>query len=181
MSHYKVFHPDHEIRGQLLVDCENAIGRSRTRPLFEKHGLVNIDPQAWYSEQQWLDVLSDMADLGDPMFDFVSLGIKIAENVTFPPGFDSLPLLTVLQNGSRVFHMNSRGSETGEITVETLNDKHVKLAFRVPDPDDFWYGIVFGYVRRCMPKGTHFTVFYDKEIPRREQGGEVTIIHVEWA
>ncbi len=180
MSHYKVFHPDHELRGQLLIDCENAIGRSRIQPLFEKHGLVNIDPRAWYPEQQWLDVLSDMADQGNAMFDFVSLGIKIADNAMLPPGFSSLPLLTVLQNANSIFQLNSRGTETGEITTEVLGDKHAKLTFRVPDPDDFWYGILFGYVRRCMPQGTHFTVSYDKEVPRREQGGEVTVMHVEW-
>ncbi len=178
MRHFTAFHPDHMMYGQNILAHERAIGSDRIHPLLEKHGLAQIDPQAWYPVQKWLDVLSDMADEGGAMFDFVSVGMKMVDNAIFPPELEKLPLLEVLKMVDKVYPMNNKGTDVGYVRCEVVNDKHVKMYVRVPAPDDEWYGIIYGYVRRFAPKGAHFTVHYDRDIPRRDQGGDVTIIHV---
>jgi hypothetical protein len=35
-------------------------------------------------------------------------------------------------------------------------------------------------MRRLAPPGTQFTIYYDDDILRRDLGGDVTVIHVEW-
>jgi hypothetical protein len=33
---------------------------------------------------------------------------------------------------------------------------------------------------RRYARGSRWTVYFDPDVPRREHGGEVTIIHVKW-
>jgi hypothetical protein len=180
MPRYQVFSPDHEGPGQVLLDFANAVDAEEILPYFEKHGLTNIDPKAWYPHQKFLDVLSDISENPSAMFNFVSIGMKQAENAIIPPEFANLPLLTLLQGTGEVFKLNNRGSNVGELRCEVVTDHHIKMIMRIPQPDDLWYGIFYGYVRRFIPKGKHFTVYYDHEVPRRDEGGEVTIIHITW-
>jgi hypothetical protein len=181
MTRWHVFHPDHEFPGQLLIDLANAIGSEDIMPYFEKHGMTNIDPKAWYPMQKLIDIYNEMQEAkSGTMFDFVSIGMKEAEQAIIPPQLQSLPLLSVLQSVGEVFKLNNRGTDPGEIKCEIVADKHVKMILRVTTPDDLWYGILYGYVRRFVPKGGHFTVFYDKDIPRRDEGNDVTIIHITW-
>lgn len=181
MAQWKVFNPDHEVTGQVLLDFANAVGGEEIVTYFERHGLTNIDPKAWYSMQTYLDVLSDIANTRrGGMFDFVSIGMKQAENVIVPPEFESLPLLTILQGSNNVLKLNNRGTDFGDIKCEVVSDKHVKLILRVPQPDDLWYGIYYGYVRRFRPKGSEFTVAYDPSALRKDTGGDTTILHITW-
>ena len=181
MPDWQVFSADHEIPGRILIDLANAVGSDEILPFYQAHGLNHIDPEAWYPQQTVLDIYSDMAShKGGTMFDFVSIGIKEAEQANIPPRFQSLPLLANLQAIGEVFKLNNRGSDCGEITCETVDDHHVRMVMRIPQPDDIWYGIFYGYVKRFVPPGTDFTVSYDPDIPRRDKGGRQTIIHIRW-
>jgi hypothetical protein len=143
--------------------------------------MTNINPKAWYPQQKMLDIYNDMeSSQAESMFDFVSIGMKQAENAIVPPQFASLPLLTILQSVTEVFKLNNRGTDIGEIHCETVNDNHVKIILRVTTPDTIWYGIFYGFVRRFIPKGKPFTIAFDPDVPRREEGGDVTIIHIKW-
>jgi len=178
---WHVFSEDHVIPGQLMVDFKNAVNADEIMPYFEKHGLSTIDPAHWYPMQDLLDIYNDMAATKDgTMFDFVDIGMKTAEQAIVPPEFASLPLAVILQGSVQVFPLNNRGSDIGEVSVEMVNDKHAKITMRVPQPDDLWYGVYYGYTKRFSPPGTRFTVFYDKDIPHRDLGGEKTIIHITW-
>jgi len=181
MPQYKVFHPDHETLGRTLLDFENAVGGESIQPFFQKHGLVNIDPDAWYPEQKLLDVLSDISEQRNAMFDLVSIGLKTIEQAVIPPEYEGLPLMTILEGANDAYQLNCRGTDIGEVRCEVVTPQHVKMICRFPDPDDYWYGIFYGYVKRFSPKGTSFTLSYDNDIPRRDKGGDVTIIHIAWS
>jgi hypothetical protein len=180
MTQYKVFHPDHETLGRTLLDFEDAVGGENIQPYFQKHGLVNIDPDAWYPEQKLLDVLSDISGQKNSMFDLVSIGLKTVEQAVIPPEYASLPLLTILENANETYKLNCRGTDIGGVQCEVVSSKHVKMICRFPDPDDYWYGCFYGYVKRFSPRDTNFSLYYDKDIPRRDKGGDVTIIHITW-
>jgi hypothetical protein len=178
---WQVFNADHEIPGRILIDLANAVGADEILPYFQKHGLTNIDPDAWYPEQKLLDVYNDMSDTKDgTMFDFISIGIKEAQQARVPEAFTKMPLLEILQGIAQVFKLNNRGTDYGEVWCETLDDHHVKIHMRTPQPDDLWYGAYYGFVRRFLPPGTHFTVAYDDSVKRRDLGGEVTILRISW-
>ncbi len=182
MPHWHVFSADHEFPGQVIIDLANAVGSEEIMPYFKKHGLTNIDPKAWYPQQKLLDIYNEMeTSKSGTMFDFVSIGMKEAEQAILPAQFQSLPLLSILQGVGEVFKLNNRGTDPGDLKCEVVTDKHVKMVLRATTPDNLWYGIFYGYVRRLAPKGTHFTVYFDENVPRRDNGGDVTIIHITWS
>ncbi|MBI5958326.1 MAG: hypothetical protein HY866_06320 [Chloroflexi bacterium] len=182
MAPYKLFHPDHEYLGQVLMDFQNAVEGESIHSIFKKHGLTNIQPQAWYPAQMFINILNDMKESRTmQMLDFVSIGMKQVENAVMPPGLAQLPLIDILRSMDTAYQMNNRGTDIGEIRCEVIDAHHVRLIFRVPQPDDIWYGVCYGYMRRLAPEGTHFTVYYDEHQPRREDGGEITIIHISWS
>ena len=180
MSRYELFHPDTEIIGQAILDFGEAVGSEQFQVFFERNGLVDIQPDRWYPAQKWLDVLNDIADTGSAMFDFVSIGIRQLELAVIPPEFDAMPLIDILKNLEEAYRLNYRGADIGSITVELVDDKHVKVIIRSFEPDHLWYGNLHGLMRRFAPKGLDYTITYDSDVPRREEGGDVTIIHVKW-
>jgi hypothetical protein len=48
-----------------------------------------------------------------------------------------------------------------------------------PYPSDFDYGIIYGFVRRFLPKGSDFVV-QRKESPCRQKGDDMCIYDVTW-
>jgi len=180
MPHYQLFHPDTEILGQAILDFETALGSERFRPILEKHGLTRIDAQTWYPAQKWLDALSEIAETSTAMLDFVSLGIRQLELAVMPPEFEQMPLLEVLESLDAAYRLNYRGTDIGGIRVEVVDGKHVKVIIRSFEPDNLWYGNMHGLMRRFAPPGSRWTVYFDPDVPRREQGGEETVIHIKW-
>jgi hypothetical protein len=77
------------------------------------------------------------------------------------------------------YRMNYRGTDIGEVRAERVDDTHVRIIIRSFEPDNLWYGNMHGLMRR-FARGSRWTVYFDPDVPRREQGGEVTIIHVRW-
>ncbi len=182
MPHYQLFDPNTEILGQVILDFEQAVGSEHFHPIFEQHGLVNLDPDAWYPAQAWLDVLNavSVSGSGQSMFDFVSIGIRQLELAAVPPGFEDLPLVDALCAIEDAYRLNYRGSDIGGIVAEVIAENHVRLIIRSFEPDDLWYGNIYGFMRRFAPGNVRFKVAYDPDLPRRDQGGEVTVLHVTW-
>jgi hypothetical protein len=183
MSRYEAFDPNTEILGQAMLSFVECSNKETLIPFLGKHDLSNIQPDQWYPVQRWLDVLSDIAEQHVGMeatFDFVSVGIKTAETVVYPPQFLALPFEEAMFLSNEGYQMNHRGGDAGEYVVEKIARKHLRVTVRAPYPSDLTYGLLYGQARRFLPPGTPFTVTYDPDVPRPEQGGSHTIIHIEW-
>jgi len=181
MGKYQSFDPKAEVIGQSMLGFLQCLRREEVAPYLTKHGLTDIRPDQWYPVQKWLDVLSDLSEqkAGGAMFDFVAIGMKVSELSEFPPEIKTMPFAEVAISGGRqAYQMAHRGGDIGEITGEIVSAKHIKVCYKTPYPDDFWYGGLYAFARRVL--SGHFTVYYDEETPRREHGGEYTIIHVTW-
>jgi len=164
MAKYKAFDPKSEVIGQSMLGFIQCIRHEEIAPFLTVHGLDDIKPDRWYPLQKWLDVLSSLAAdrPGQAMFDFVAAGMKVAE----------LMMLGEIYQGAH------RG-DVGETTLEVVSVNHIKVINRVPYPDDFMYGANYGAARRFI-KDKRFTVYYDEKEPRREQGGQRTVVHITW-
>lgn len=180
MTKYRVFHPDHEIIGHVVQDIEAAIGGEHLYPIFAKHGLAKVDPNSWYSMQDFLNALKELDEGGNAIFDLVSAGMNTVENLVVPPEFTSLSPFDMLAQSDALYHTHSRGTDIGYIAVEQVANSHVVLTYHAPLPDDYWYGIVYGFCRRFFPPHTAAKVYFDTTMLRREEGGEDTVIHVTW-
>lgn len=180
MAKYNLFHPDTQIRGSVMLDFQQAVGSDKFIPILEKHGLTGLSPDRWYPAQPWVDVLNEISGLGGAMMDFVSMGMRQMELVNWPPEFARMSLLEVLQSLNEVYHEYYRGTDVGSIHVEAVGARHLKVIVRSFEPDNLWYGNIYGLARQFAPKGSHYTVEYDPDLPTREEGGDATIFHIEW-
>ena len=180
MPTYKLFSSDTEVIGQALMDFEQAVGGENFRPLLDKHGLKNIQPDEWYPGDRWVAVLNEISDMGNSMFDFVSIGINQISTLVMPPELEDLSLLEKIHMAEEIYKMNYRGTDVGSVTVEAIGDTHAKIMIRSFEPSDLWYGAAYGFMKRFASEGTDFKVYYDADVLRHEQGGENTIIHIEW-
>lgn len=178
MSKHHVFSNDHEQLGQMFLDIRHAINSEAFFPVFERHGLGEIDPEAWFPLQNFLDVLNEIEEQGG-MFDLISIGKKIGEDIDIPDDMRVLPFFQLLNLAPEIYKMHNRGSDIGWILVEEVDDKHHKLILCVPDPDDLWYGIFYGFSRRHLPSDQRFSIYYDPDEPRRNEGGSRTILHLK--
>jgi hypothetical protein len=179
MKRYLAFDPNNEIIGQSLIAIANAIGSEEFIDIFIQHHLTNVDPTQWYPEQQFLDVLSDIAERGGGMFDFVSIGMNMIANGVFPPALDTMPFEQIISN-SAAFALNTRGPKPKSMKIDVLGPKHIVRRYIAPEPDDYWYGVAYGYAKRFLAPGVKFRVYYDPNVPRRDNGGEETLVHIEW-
>ena len=177
---YKPFHPDHEFLGRTVLNLQTALGTGRVQDIFVKHGLGEVDPDAWYPAQLWFDAINEIADDQSSTMDFVGLGMKSVENAVVPAETPAIPVSTFLEGSARTYPLHNRGTDIGSVQGVVVNDHHVKMVLRMPHPDDFWYGVYYSFISQLLSERTSFIVYYDQEIPRRDQGGEVTIIHIEW-
>ena len=179
---YQSFDPAAEVDGYSMLSLIQCLRKEEIHPFLVRHGLTNIEPEKWYPVQKWLDVLSDLAEVrpGQAMFDFVAVGMKIMETAQFPPELAAMPFAQVVMGLAENHPTHHRNGYTGKLTCELVGYNHAKITVRAPYPDDMWYGIMYGAAKRYLPHGTSFTVFYDEAEPRREQGGEYTIVHIKW-
>jgi len=180
MSQFELFHPDTQILGRAILDFQHAEGAERLYAILQRHGLTDLDPNTWYPAQPWVDALNDIAGSRGAMMDFVSLGMRQMELIEWPVEFDQMDLVDALHALDELYRMNYRGTDVGGIYVEVIRDGLVKVHIRAFEPDDLWYGNLYGFVKKFMRHNSNFIVSYDNSQPRRDEGGEETVIRIEW-
>ncbi len=181
MTQYKTFGPDAEVFGAAMMAFVKSINYTNFSQILAHHGLETINPNSWYPQQVWLDVFSDIANRPGFSTDLVSIGMKIVETAVMPPEVQSLPFMDVALSFNQGSYLaNNRGKDVGGIEAQVIDPHHVVMIDRTPYPDDFVYGAYYALARRFLPNTT-FTVKYDEQIPRREQGGTETRVHIQWS
>lgn len=180
MSKYTVFSPDHEVLGAAIITYRDSVNLDHYADFYVEAGLGDVQPDQWYPFQKVLDVLNAIAERGGEMMDFVSIGMAVGRNAPVPPEVSSLPFAQILQTMGKAVEQTNRGANRGYTIFEQVSPTHIKLNIRDSSPDDLLYGTIYGYAKRFLPDGYRFTVRFDPDSPRRELGGDSTILHIEW-
>jgi hypothetical protein len=180
MPRYNAFDPATELTGMTVMALIVNIHHADIAPILERHGLDRVDPQRWYPLQSVLNVLSDVSENPDAMANFVSIGMAAA-NIGYNALADSAKKMSLDQFFTlygQVYQERHRG-DAGYVTSDKLNNHHLVIRMKIPYPDDLYYGVIYGYVRQFLSRSkTPFSLKYDETQPRRDQGGEETIVHV---
>jgi hypothetical protein len=180
MPIYKARDPNTEIIGASILGAVQCMNKEHVLPILEAHGLTDTKPNVWYPLDDWLAALSDMSERGSAMFDFVAIGVKVVETAVMPPEYEALPYEHRMMALNTAYQAQYRNGDVGELIVERAGARHFKVTDTGPAPSDLLYGALWAQARRGLPAGTDFTVKYDETAPRKEKGGESTIIHVTW-
>ncbi|MFP4321828.1 MAG: hypothetical protein ACLFTK_05175 [Anaerolineales bacterium] len=180
MSNIEALGPDAEVLGGAINGFVGAVNSENIIPYLEQVGMTHIDPDAWYPKQMYIDLWNIiLQDSHSSMMDFVSIGMTIAETA-WPAELDGQPFEDILLGWGEQFDVVNRGEDRGYVRPEKLGPNAYALAIRTPDPDDLHYGIVYGVCKRFLPHGVHFKVAYDDATPRRDFGGDETVILITW-
>jgi hypothetical protein len=138
---------------------------------------------AWYPLQDVLDLFNELAVTGNRSHYFVGIGIAVANNTSagLPEQMRNLSLIEFLNGYEQIYLTRQRcreGGDKGYLRPEQIDEGHIIVRMRVPYPDDLFYGILYGLTRHFRPAGKGFSVRYDPDLSRREQGGSETVIHI---
>lgn len=181
MKTYATFAPNVEVHGGYMLSFVECINKQDVAPSLERMGIAQIDPAVWYPQRLWVAIFNDMLTRlkGTAFPSFVAIGMKLAE-APFPPEIASATYPEFMSHLSEIYQGAHRGGDPGSYHSKVVSDHHVIVTARAPYPDDFVYGMIYGFARRFLPKGTSFTVKYDDATQRADEGGEYTVLHITW-
>lgn len=114
------------------------------------------------------------------MFDLLAFGLAVADTTELPSSANNGTFEDLLPAIDAVYQMNHRG-KVGNCFVEQVGDHHVQITLTAPYPSDQMCGVLYGLASRFLPSETPFTVQYDETVPKKEEGGEATVLHLMWA
>jgi hypothetical protein len=180
---YQVFEPGIEVSGVSAQALTSCIVHNQIEELLIQYNLNHIETDAWYPLQDVLDLLNELALAGNRAQYFVSIGIAVANNTYagLPEQMRSLSLIEFLHSYEQIYLARQRcrkGGDKGYLRAEQVDEHQIIVRLRTPYPDDLFYGILYGLTRHFRPAGKGFSVRYDPNLLRREQGGSETVIHI---
>ncbi len=179
MEALTAFDPRTEVLGQAMLALVECIRSDYILPILDRHGLSDIDREAWYPHQDWLDVFKDIAS--DPSAatpTLVAAGMKFAETAMFPPEISTLEDALIAINDG--YQLNHRNGYAGEYAVVIMGPGHIQVIDHTPYPDDFTYGLIYALAHRFSPEGAYPIVRHDPDSPCRKQGADTCTYDVEW-
>jgi len=175
MAEFMVYHSDSEVSGQVMLDSIHAMGRA-ARSVVNKHIIGELDPDGWYPQQTWLDILREAAD--EMQLDLLTIGNRVAANFQMPDGAFSLSRLLELVEDS--YHTTHRHADPVHVSATQVAEREVHIVDNSPYPDEFQYGVIFGLFQKLMPMDANLTVRYDDGAPTRSDGADATTYIVTW-
>ena len=170
--------PKQEVIGQLAMSNFQNILHSEIDPLLEKHDLVGLKPDQWYSHQNVLNLYRDIESGKTNVTDnLVAIGTKGVDNVVLPPEMQSLD--AILSAQTIMYQLNLRPIAEGEgLFPVKISDNHYQIRMNAPYPVDLMYGFYWALINRFRPQGASFKVqVVDNPHPDTEPG---TIYDITW-
>lgn len=149
--------PEAKVLGQTVIAFSENLMADEVKPLLPKHGLDNIDPEAWYPHQNWLNVLKDLEQTDSASTTFVAFGKKVVETAAMPPEMKTIP--DVLNALHAIHHMNLQNIPEEEgYFIEKIADNHYHVHHNTPNPEEAIYGFIWGLAARFRAQGEDFVV-----------------------
>jgi hypothetical protein len=175
--------PGLEVAGLTTLSFVNNLDSVNYAELVAKHGLDNVDTEAWYPLNSVFGLFNDIVAQNRGSSPFVAMGIKIAEQSPFPPELrNKLTLVGILDGWQDHYEASHRGGTFPPVITKKVDDKHYRLILSEHHlyPFDLVYGMAYGFCRLLLGVEANFTVKYDEVHTPYGDHGDKVIIHVSW-
>lgn len=179
MEKFTAFDPKTEVIGYTMTSFLDCVTHTEVVPIVRAHGVENIDPDQWYPQQLWLDILTDIVHQPNAMENLVAVGMKLAEKIIFPPSVTTIK--EALAGGSVAYQKNHRNGNPGYVTYEDAGPTRVLLTVNTPYPDDFMYGTRYGYARRFLGGHRDLRVHQSNRLVYRRPEDPPLVLEVQWS
>ncbi|MCD4685162.1 MAG: hypothetical protein K8S97_04415 [Anaerolineae bacterium] len=177
MVEFIAFDPNVETKGAAVLATLAAL-QSDASAILHRHGITEVDADAWYPQQACLDALKEisrMPELGT--LGLVIIGIRIPELADWPDDITSTTVEDALNSINTAYQMNHRNGDIGYYHAERVDDTLIRVTCENPYPSDFDYGIIYGVVKRYAPSGVSFQVTR-APFPSRLNGDDMCVYKV---
>ena len=172
--------PNFEGNGAWLLATFGSVKKEEIGPIFKKHGLdpALINPNQWYPVQPFFDVFKDIAT-GDANIseNLVALGMTVGDTFPLPPVINSFR--DFMQNIHAAYDIATRNRAPNDgYQVQFLSENHVVITDNTPFPSDFFFGLLWGFARRLLPKEQKFSV-----VPRQTasiDNDDASVFEITW-
>lgn len=152
---YQASSPQAQVLGANVTALLGTLTDHTLRPLVEEYGFGTIDPEIWYSQQDFLDVIRAVEERLT-WEELVAIGMNGANLVDFPMNTPLEDMLAQLPPAYHYFHHQVSGSEGYSLEH---GDRHMAVVCNVPYPPFVLYGLIHGLIRRfCAADPRRFTV-----------------------
>jgi hypothetical protein len=155
-------------------------GKEERIEILEKHGLANLDENAWYDLQKWLDAFKELSESVWASTLFI-IGKEIPSKAKFPPDIDSIE--KALYSINIAYHMNHTEGDIGsyDVTMFDAAQRKAVMVCRNPYPSDFDRGILAAIVERFKPQdSTSVEVRLDLSKGSRVNGNDSCTYLISW-
>lgn len=144
--------PGAEMVGQSIADWTDNLEKEITDPVFQKHGLHNIDPDAWYSLEIVVDLYQEMLQSSGGGMALVAMGKASAGPVQEIFKFKSYQ--EFLDGAGKPFRAAIRNipDEYG-LTVVQKGEKHYEITNNSVVPNDMIYGYLWEMLKLIRQPG----------------------------
>lgn len=151
--------PQAEINGQIMISFSDNLEANIIKPILEAHGVANIDPEKWYSQQLWLDILKDIQHklAGEATSALVAMGRQVVKNAVWPESVKSIPDALNVLHFIHQSNLRNIPEEEG-YSLEIRGEKDYIVYHNTPNPEDGIYGFLWGIAARFKGQGETFTV-----------------------
>lgn len=179
MAMFKAMSAGTQVNGQTVLSVVDGMGvfKSQALAILKNNGIVDPQPDQWYSQQAWLDAFQTIAEKLGPSTLF-QIGKKIPENAVFPPEINTIE--GGLAAIDVAYHMNNRGGEIGHYGYKSTGPRSAKMECNNPFPCDFDRGIITAMALRFAPNGSPPKVQHDNAQPCRKTGGNSCTYLISW-
>ncbi len=179
MAQFKAFSPRVEVLGEVVLSFVNVMGAFKRLGLavLEENGIVDPQPDAWYSQQAWLDAFQAIADKVGPNT-LYQIGRQLPQQYAFPPGVDSIE--TVLADLDTAYRKSHRGGEPGHYRFRVLGMRTGQMTCDNPYPCDFDRGVMQALAERFEPEGSLVDVRHEDRAPCKKDGADACIYTITW-
>lgn len=179
MAQFKAFDPETEVRGDVVLSTINVMGAFQRVAvgILEDHGIRDLKPHHWYSQQAWLSSFESIAREVGPNT-LYQIGRQITEQAFYPPGLDRLE--AVLSSLDVEYQKCHRRGDAGCYRFTVSGSRSGLLVAQNAYPCDFDRGLIESLAHRFEPQESFAEVRHDALSPCKKTGADSCTYNVRW-
>lgn len=177
MNRFRVA-PEVEVSGSVVLAVVEVMGafRSVALGILAKNGIVEPQPDQWYSLRDWLASFDTIIqEVGPNTLHMV--GRHVASTAPMPPDVDSLQ--AALPRLDDAYHSQHRGGDIGHFHYIPSGERTGTMICSTPYPSDFDRGVITALVERLEPDAV-VDVHLDSRAATRKKNGQSCTFLIAW-
>ena len=179
MAQFKTLTPNVEVNGETIQSFINGMGsyQSIFEHTLKENGITKPQKGEWYSQQDWLNSFSVIAQKTGPAT-LKMIGKQIIHTAVWPPDVNTIN--KALASIDVAYHLNHRGGEIGHYQYEKLAERKARITCNNPYPCDFDLGVISGAINKfAVPQDRPVIVHEDINICRKNHG-DICVYIITW-